>query len=237
MIFWHYWNKRIRANNVVNKPQTSPQKIASGDTPYDPNDTTPWAPLDEDLFKKELTELIPHLRAFSRSLCGNATLADDVAQDAMLKAWKARDKFKPGSNLKAWTFTILRNQFYSIKRRSWRATSLDQEVAEQTIVANSDQEKSIQLNELRRGLDSLKEDQREALILVGASGLSYEEAAEICDCAVGTIKSRVSRARKALETIMESGTFETKADKVGAMDAINSILGEADTLAGRSDDR
>ena len=100
-------------------------------------------------------------------------------------------------------------------------------------MATADQEKSIQLNELRRGLDSLKEDQREALILVGASGLSYEEAAEICDCAVGTIKSRVSRARKALEAVMESGTFNTQADKVGAMDAISSILNEADTIAGR----
>jgi RNA polymerase sigma-70 factor (ECF subfamily) len=203
----------------------------SGATQYDPDDTTPWEPLDEDLFRKELTELIPHLRAFSRSLCGNATLADDVAQDAMLKAWKARSKFKPGSNMKAWTFTILRNQFYSIKRRSWRATSLDQEVAEQTIVAQSDQEKSVELNELRRGLDSLKDDQREALILVGASGLSYEEAAEICDCAVGTIKSRVSRARKALETIMDNASFDTKADGVSALDAMAEILGEADHLA------
>jgi RNA polymerase sigma-70 factor (ECF subfamily) len=161
----------------------------SGTTPYDPNDTTPWEPLDENLFRQELTALIPHLRAFSRSLCGNATLADDVAQDAMLKAWKSREKFKPGSNLKAWTFTILRNQFYSIKRRSWRATSLDQQVAEQTIVAKADQEKVVELNELRRGLDSLKDDQREALILVGASGLSYDEAAEICGCAVALAKS------------------------------------------------
>lgn len=206
---------------------------ASGTTPYDPNDKTPWDPLDEDLFRQELTELIPHLRAFARSLCGNATLADDVAQDAMLKAWKARDKFKPGSNLKAWSFTILRNQFYSIKRRSWRATSLDQEVAEQTIMASSDQEKVVELNELRRGLDSLKEDQREALILIGASGLSYEEAAEICGCAVGTIKSRVSRARKSLEVIMNTASFDTQADDVGALQAMAEILDEADALAKR----
>lgn len=211
--------------------QESPIMTTSGTTPYDPDDKTPWEPLDEDLFREELTALIPHLRAFSRSLCGNPTLADDVAQDAMLKAWKARAKFKPGSNLKAWTFTILRNQFYSIKRRSWRATSLDQEVAEQTIVAQSDQEKSVELNELRRGLDSLKEDQREALILVGASGLSYEEAAEICGCAVGTIKSRVSRARKALETIMDNASFDTKADNVSALDAMSEILDEAAQLA------
>ena len=123
--------------------------------------------------------------------------------DKVRRPASPRDKFKPGSNLKAWTFTILRNQFYSIKRRSWRATSLDQEVAEQTIMATADQEKSVQLNELRRGLDSLKEDQREALILVGASGLSYEEAAEICNCAVGTIKSPVSYTHLTLPTNRE----------------------------------
>ena len=192
--------------------------------------------LDEDQFRDDLTALIPHLRAFSRSLCGNATLADDVAQDALLKAWNARDKFKPGSNLKAWTFTILRNQFYSIKRRSWRATSLEPEVAEQTIVANTDPEQSVHLNELRRGLDMLKDDQREALILVGASGLSYEEAANICGCAVGTIKSRVSRARKALEVIMKSGRFDHEPDKVRALDAMTTILQEADDLAAKASD-
>lgn len=185
---------------------------------------------DEAAFKHELTALIPHLRAFSRSLCGNATLADDVAQDALLKAWNARERFIPGSNLKAWTFTILRNQFYSIKRRSWRATSLEPEVAEQTIVANSDAEQSMHLVDLRRGLNMLKDDQREAIILVGASGLSYEEAAEICGCAVGTVKSRVSRARKALETIMASGKFEGDADGVRAIDAMDAILNEADAL-------
>ena len=186
---------------------------------------------NEAEFKRELTELIPHLRAFARSLCGNATLADDVAQDAMLKAWKARERFIPGSNLKAWTFTILRNQFYSIKRRSWRATSLEPQVAEQTIVSNADAEQSMHLNDLRRGLDMLHDDQREAIILIGASGLSYEEAAEICDCAVGTIKSRVSRARKALEAIMASGKFDGDADGVRAIDAMDAILDEADALA------
>lgn len=186
---------------------------------------------DENAFKQQLTDLIPHLRAFSRSLCGNATLADDVAQDALLKAWNARERYIPGSNMKAWTFTILRNQFYSIKRRSWRATSLEPEVAEQTIVANSDAEQSMHLIDLRRGLDMLHDDQREAIILIGASGLSYEEAAEICGCAVGTIKSRVSRARKALETIMASGKFDDAADDVRAIDAMDAILGEAEALA------
>lgn len=185
---------------------------------------------NEAVFKQELTALIPHLRAFSRSLCGNATLADDVAQDALLKAWNARERFIPGSNMKAWVFTILRNQFYSIKRRSWRATSLEPEVAEQTIIASSDAEQSVHLNELRRGLSMLKDSQREAIILVGASGLSYDEAAQISGCAVGTIKSRVSRARKALETIMNAGDFDTEADDVLAVDAMATLLQEADAL-------
>ena len=190
-------------------------------------------PFDEIAFKTELTALIPHLRAFARSLCGNATLADDVAQDAMLKAWNKRLNFQPGTNLKAWTFTILRNQFYSLKRRSWRATSLEQEVAEQTIVSVDNQDDSMRLNELRRALDMLSDDKREAVILVGASGMSYEEAGEICGCAPGTIKSRVSRARNELETIMTSGSFTKNADGVSALDAMDTILDEADQLQGR----
>lgn len=186
---------------------------------------------DETLFREELTSLIPHLRAFARSLCGNPTLADDVAQDAMLKAWNAREKYQPGTNMKAWTFTILRNQFYSIKRRSWRATSLEPEVAEQTIVAVDNVENSMRLNELRKALGELSDDQREALILVGASGLSYEEAAEICGCATGTVKSRVSRARKTLADVMSSGDFDNSEDGIGAIDAMDAILGEANGLA------
>lgn len=189
--------------------------------------------LDEAEFKAELTALIPHLRAFSRSLCGNATLADDVAQDAMMKAWHKRDKFKPGTNLKAWTFTILRNQFYSIKRRSWRATSLEPEVAEQTIVSVANPDDSVRLNELRRALSELTDDQREAIILVGASGMSYDEAAEICGVATGTVKSRVSRARQTLEVVMASGNFDNSDDGVGALDAMSAILTEADELSGK----
>jgi len=190
-------------------------------------------PFNEEDFRNDLTALIPHLRAFSRSLCGNATLADDVAQDALLKAWNARERFRPGSNLKAWTFTILRNQFYSIKRRSWRATSLEPEVAEQTIVSVSNQDDGVRLNELRSALDRLSDDQREAIILVGATGMSYEEAADVCECATGTIKSRVSRARKTLQSIMDEGDFENKTDGIGALQAMDAILDEADKLANR----
>ena len=93
---------------------------------------------DDNAFKRELVALIPHLRAFARTLCGDPTAADDLAQDAMLKAWDARASFQMGTNMKAWTFMILRNQFYSEKRRSWRQNQLDQEAAERTLVAVDD---------------------------------------------------------------------------------------------------
>ena len=153
-------------------------------------------------FKAELATLIPHLRAFAHSLCRNSAQADDLAQEAMLKAWKARDRFVEGTSMKAWTFTILRNTFYSEKRRSWRRQSLDPEIAEATLVSNDDASDAVELLSLRNALNRLPEDQREALILVGAGGMSYEETAEICDCAVGTVKSRVSRARAALADLM-----------------------------------
>src|SRR5438132_2497796 len=157
----------------------------------------------EAQFKKELITLIPHLRAFARTLTGDPTSADDLAQDAMMKAWDARASFQMGTNMKAWTFMILRNQFYSEKRRSWRQTQLDQDAAERTLIAADDPESPVALDELRQSIAMLPAEQREALILVGAGGFAYEEAADICGCAVGTVKSRVSRARKALQGILE----------------------------------
>ncbi|MEN0078484.1 MAG: sigma-70 family RNA polymerase sigma factor, partial [Pseudomonadota bacterium] len=126
------------------------------------------APNDDRAFKAELASLIPHLRAFARSLCGDATLADDLAQDAMLKAWKARASYKPGSNMKAWAFTILRNLFYSEKRRSWRRQPLDPDVAEATLVANDDPSGSMEVLALRNARYELPDDLREALRLGGA---------------------------------------------------------------------
>jgi RNA polymerase sigma-70 factor (ECF subfamily) len=185
---------------------------------------------DEAAFKRELVGLIPHLRAFARTLCGDAASADDLAQDAMMKAWDARTSFQPGTNMKAWTFMILRNQFYSEKRRSWRSTQLDQEAAERTLVAADDPSAPIALDELRQALSALPDEQREALILVGAGGFAYEEAAEICRCAVGTVKSRVSRARRALHGILESGGYLR--DGSPADEAMSSILADAERLSG-----
>src|SRR5260221_7456650 len=188
-------------------------------------------PARDEAFKSELEGLIPHLRAFARTLTGDATAADDLAQDAMLKAWDARASFQMGTNMKAWTFMILRNQFYSEKRRSWRQSQLDQEAAERTLVAVDDPEAPVALDELRLGLARLPAEQREALILVGAGGFAYEEAAEICNCAVGTVKSRVSRARKALQGILERGDYERDGGAAG--EAMGSILAHAERLSGK----
>lgn len=194
--------------------------------------STPSRPpsADDGAFKAELVTLIPHLRAFARTLTGDPTSADDLAQEAMMKAWDARASYQMGTNMKAWTFMILRNQFYSEKRRSWRQTQLDQEAAERTLIAVDDPEAPVALDELRQALRTLPEEQREALILVGAGGFAYEEAAEICQCAVGTVKSRVSRARKALQATLERGGYER--DGKSASDAMRSILADADRLSG-----
>src|SRR6201996_4046617 len=190
---------------------------------------TAMDPESEIVFKRDLVGLIPHLRAFARTLCGEAAAADDLAQDTVMKAWDARSSYQMGTNMKAWTFMILRNQFYSEKRRSWRQTQLDQEAAERTLVAVDDPEAPVALDELRMGLSMLPAEQREALILVGAGGFAYEEAADICGCAVGTVKSRVSRARRALQGILEAGAYQR--DGASASDAMRTILADAERLS------
>ena len=188
--------------------------------------------LDDGAFKRELSALIPHLRAFARSLCGDLTLADDLAQDAMLKAWKARESFEPGTNMKAWCFTILRNLFFSEKRRAWRRQPLDPEVAEATLVSNDNPTDAMELLALKNALWMLPDDQREAVILVGAGGISYEEAAEICGCAVGTVKSRVSRGRKALAELLEKNLASYSDDgSMRADDAFGVLIDEAARIA------
>jgi RNA polymerase sigma-70 factor (ECF subfamily) len=190
----------------------------------------PADPDRDKAFKEGLVALIPQLRAFARTLTGDAAAADDLAQDAMMKAWDARASFEMGTNMKAWTFMILRNQFYSEKRRSWRQTQLDQEAAERTLVAIDDPASPVALDELRLGLGMLPAEQREALILVGAGGFAYEEAAEICGCAVGTVKSRVSRARRALQAVLERGDYSRDGRSAG--EAMGSILAQAERLSG-----
>lgn len=186
---------------------------------------------DDAQFKSDLLELIPFLRAFARSLCGNQETADDLAQETLVKAWQARDMFAPGTNLKAWLFTILRNQFYSDRRRAWRQAPWDQEAAERIPGSAGEQSWAAELSDTARALSCLSDEQREALILVGAGGFSYEDAAHICNCAVGTVKSRVARARKSLIAILEGDETLPPAVQPVAGDAANEILAQLDRLA------
>lgn len=162
------------------------------------------AQADAKAFREGLIEMIPALRAFARSLCGQRDRADDLAQETLAKAWQARNKFRPGTNLKAWLFVILRNEFYSGHRRAKTIANYAAAQAGHSEGVEAEQYAKLDLTDLMRAFSQLHPEQREALILT-AGEFSYEEAAAICNCAVGTIKSRVSRARKQLH-ILVSGT-------------------------------
>lgn len=183
-------------------------------------------------FKAELLETVPALRAFARSLSGRADLADDLAQETLLRAWANRKSFTPGTNLKAWLFTILRNAFYSGLRKRIREVEDPDEMHAKNIAVPPSQEEGVDLDDLQRALERLPAEQCEALILIGASGFSYEEAANICGCAVGTMKSRVSRARRALLADLEG----VPADRsTGAASATVEVASDARPLVKDSD--
>ena len=149
-----------------------------------------------------LVAAIPNLRAFAISLCGDKTAANDLVQETLLKAWANQASFLPGSNLKAWLFTILRNSFYSERRKAKQEVQDVNGAAAERLVSIPEQHGQLDLKDFRAAMAKLSQDQREILILVGAEGLTYEEAAEICGCAVGTVKSRLNRARARLATLM-----------------------------------
>ena len=157
----------------------------------------------DESFKRDLLGALPHLRAFARGLCGRPDFADDLVQETAIKAWTARDRFTPGTNIRAWTFAILRNHYLSELRRSRRQADYDPDAAERMLVMDADQEGPLHLSDMQIALQKLSPERREALLLVGAGGFTYEEAAEISDCAVGTMKSRVARARAELATMLD----------------------------------
>ncbi|MGQ0456795.1 MAG: sigma-70 family RNA polymerase sigma factor [Hyphomicrobium sp.] len=145
-----------------------------------------------------LVKSVPNLRAFANSLCGDPTRADDLVQDTVVKAWSNLASFERGSNLRAWLFTILRNTYFSNLRKHRREVEdADGAMAERLSVLPP-QHGHMDMLDFKAAFQNLSDDQKEVLILVGAEGFSYEEAAEITGCAVGTVKSRVNRARTAL---------------------------------------
>jgi RNA polymerase sigma-70 factor, ECF subfamily len=157
---------------------------------------------DKQSLKTDLIAAIPSLRAFAVSICGNSDRADDLVQETLVKAWGSLDSFSEGTNLTAWLFTILRNIYYSeFRKRRREAPDPDGAIAAR-LVSPESQNAHMDFLDFREALQKLPLDQREALILVAASGMSYEEAAEICGCAPGTMKSRVNRARNRLAELM-----------------------------------
>jgi len=187
---------------------------------------------NDEIEREELIALIPHMRAFAKSLCRDATQADDLTQDALASAWEHRRSYTPGTNLKAWVFRILRNRFYSDKRRSWRELQLDQKDAEETLFAVSNPQAVLDLDDVRRAMLKLSDEQREAVILVAAAGLPYRDAAMILDCAEGTVKSRVSRARQRLLELVSHGDRADRRRVEGS--AMESITADAERLSARS---
>jgi RNA polymerase sigma-70 factor (ECF subfamily) len=168
-------------------------------------------------FHGDLLAAIPSLRAFAVSLAQNADKADDLVQETLVKAWDKQKSFQPGTNLKAWLFTILRNEFYSQMRKRGREVQDSDGTMTGRLAVHPSQDGALDLQDFRRALKQLPEDQREAIILIGASGFSYEEAAEICGCAVGTIKSRVSRGRTRLTELLGiSGEADYGPDSIAA---------------------
>jgi RNA polymerase sigma-70 factor (ECF subfamily) len=152
--------------------------------------------------RQELVAQIPNLRAFAVSLCGNAERADDLVQEALMKAWANIEMFEAGTNMRAWLFTILRNVYYSEFRKKRREVEDADGKFANNLATHPAQHGHLDFADFRKALDTLADDQREALILVGASGFSYDEAAAICGCAVGTVKSRVNRARNRLAELL-----------------------------------
>jgi RNA polymerase sigma-70 factor (ECF subfamily) len=152
--------------------------------------------------RDDILKTVPSLRAFAVSLAGNVDRADDLVQETLLRALANIDSFKVGTNLSAWLFTILRNQFRSEYRKRRREVEDADGKYSERLKVQPEQVSKVEFGELRKALSELPDDQREALVLVGASGFSYEEAAAICGCAVGTIKSRVNRARNRLADLM-----------------------------------
>jgi RNA polymerase sigma factor (sigma-70 family) len=196
-------------------------------------EAVPHVPLSDADFKVQLAQVIPHLRAFGRSLSGNRDLADDLVQETLLKAWAARLRFQAGTNMRAWTFIILRNLFLSQMRRARFKGEWDEITANKLLAAPASQDRHVELGDMQRALLHLPQPQREALILVGAGGFAYEEAADICGCAVGTIKSRVARGRVALEALLTDGKLPSRRDQPAdtSISALQTIMDQVDELS------
>jgi RNA polymerase sigma-70 factor (ECF subfamily) len=173
--------------------------------------------------RDDLVATIPNMRAFAISLCGNRDRADDLVQEALVKAWHHLDSFREGTNLKAWLFAILRNAYFSELRKTRREVADSDGQLAARLSVPPEQQGQLELVDLSNALAQLPPDQREALILVGAEGFSYEDAAGISGCAVGTVKSRVNRARAKLSELMADTPAKDAAGNARTEDALKAV--------------
>jgi len=182
-------------------------------------------------FEANLVEHMPLVRAYALSLSGHRELGEDLAQETLAKAWGARRSFTPGSNLKAWLFAILRNELYSRQRRDWRQVPWDAALGETITAAPGEQQWAVELSDTACAMRGLSDPQREALMLVGVGGFSQDDAAALSKTPVGTVKSRVGRARKALKEILDSRRSLPIKSRPAAGDAMNEILAQLSHLS------
>jgi RNA polymerase sigma-70 factor (ECF subfamily) len=174
--------------------------------------------------KADLLGAIPNLRAFAVSLCGNPDRADDLVQETLVKAWSNLGSFVEGTNMPAWLFTILRNIYYSEYRKRRREVADSEGTIAARLATAPAQNGHMDFLDFREALQKLPADQREALVLIGASGMSYEEAAGICNCAVGTMKSRVNRARNRLIELLSIGSSSDLASDANWQTGLDTLI-------------
>jgi RNA polymerase sigma-70 factor (ECF subfamily) len=182
-------------------------------------------------FETDLLGLYPQLKSFARRLCGDGANADDIAQAALARAWRFRGSFGSGGDLRAWLFTIARNQFHSVHRRNWREVALDEGVQTRTPAKDCDQNTWLELSDTLAAVRHLGALSREALLLIAVAGFSYSETATICSCSVGTIKSRVWQARRDLVAILEGRRKAGARPLDRGRGAAFKLLAEIDALA------
>ena len=196
---------------------------------HDSQSATPAPPgdvYDAAEFEAALVEHMPLARIYARSLSGGRDFAEDLAQETLAKAWSARRSFTPGSNFKAWLFVILRNELYSRQRRSWRQVPWNDALGEAIMAPPEEQQWAAELSDTACAIRGLSDPQREALILVAVGGLSHDDAAAIANIPVGTVKSRVGRARKALGKMLDSKQSLPAKQRSPRGHAMNDILAQ-----------
>ena len=188
---------------------------------------------DTQAFRRELIDVIAPLKAFSRSLCHNHAVADDLVQETLLKAWAARHSYKPGSNFRAWTYRILRNAFYSSWRKDRRLSQLDTDLYSKTARAVDSVEAILELADVSGAMRHLPTEQSQAILLTAAGGCDYEQAAAIAGVAIGTIKSRVFRGRRSLSGLLDEPR-NRRVEGIAVWGGIEAMMGDAMALSGQT---